>query len=266
MTVDYTVPTLSLICMGVSLLLSLGVPVALAVWCGRRRRTAWRAVGMGTACFVLAVLVLESTCNYLVANVLFPALTQTPAALVAYGALAAGLFEESARLFGLRILCKRDPDVLTGFAYGVGHGGIEAIYIGTLGMVNNLVTAAMLNAGGAEALLAGVPAEQQALAESHLSALCSLPAATFLASGVERTVTLALHIALSVLVWMVVTKCLPAPCWALAVALHAGADVVAGLYQTGILTNVWLTEALVLIYTAAVCYGVWRLWRKAAKP
>lgn len=266
MTADYTVPALSLICMGVSLLLALGVPVALAVLCGRRRRTAWRAVGMGAACFVLFVLVLESTCNYLVANVLFPALRETPAALIAYGALAAGLFEESARLFGLRILCKRDPDVMTGFAYGVGHGGIEAIYIGALGMVNNLVTAAMLNAGGAEALLAGVPAAQQALAESQLNALCSLPAAAFLASGVERTVTVALHIALSVLVWMAVTKRLPAWGWALAVLLHAGADVAAGLYQTGILTGIWLTEALVLIYTAAVCCGVWRLWHKTVKP
>lgn len=266
MTESYTVPALSLVCMSVSLLLSLGVPAALAVLCGRRRKSAWRAIGMGAACFILFVLVLESTCNYLVANVLFPALAQTPAALVAYGALAAGLFEESARLFGLRILCKRDPDAMTGFSYGVGHGGFEAIYIGALGMVNNLVTAAMLNAGGAESLLAGVPAEQQALAEGQLSALCGLPAATFLASGVERMVTLALHIALSVLVWMVVTRRLPAWGWALALVLHAGADVVAGLYQTGILTGIWLTEALVLAYTAAVCYGVWRLLGKAAKP
>ena len=264
MTASYTVPVPSIVCMVISLLLSLGVPLALAVLCGRCRRSAWRAVGMGAACFLLFVIVLESICNFLVANVLFPALPQHPAAYIAYGCLAAGLFEESARLFGLRILCRRDPDAVTGFAYGVGHGGLEAIYIGFLGMVNNLVTAAMLNAGGVEALLAGIPEEQLPLAQSQLAALGSLPAVTFLASGFERVVTLALHIALSVLVWMVVTKRLPAWGWALAVLLHAAVDVVAGLYQTGLLTNIWLTEGCVLVCTAAVCAGVWQMWRRRA--
>ncbi len=263
MTANLTVSAAALVCMGVSLLLSAGVPVALALVCGRRRKSAWRAVGMGAACFLLFVLVLEGGFNYIVANMLFPALLQKPAVRILYGALAAGLFEEGARLFGLRTLCRRDPAAMTGFAYGVGHGGLEAVYIGGLGMLNNLVTAAMLNGSGAESLLAGVPAEQQALAESQLSALCALPAATFLASGLERMTALALHIALSVLVWMVVTKRLPAWGWAAAVLLHAGADIPAGLYQTGILTNVWLTEVLVLAYTAAVCCGVWRLWRRA---
>ena len=265
MTASYTVPAASLLCMGASLLLSLGVPVVLAVLCGRRRKSAWRAVAVGVICFWVGVLMLEGSVNQLVTRVFFPGLMQSPAALIAYGALAAGLFEEGARLVGLRLLCKRPSDTLTGFAYGVGHGGFEAVSVGALGMINNLVTAAMLNAGGAETLLAGVPAEQQALAQSQLSSLCTLPAATFLASGVERMTALALHIALSVLVWMVVTGHLPAWCWAVAVLLHAGADVVPGLYQTGVLANVWLTELLVLAYTAAVCCGVWRLWRKTAK-
>ena len=247
MTANYTVPTASLLCMGTSLLLSLGVPVALAILCGRRRKSAWRAVAVGVICFWVAVLMLESSINQLVTRVLFPGLVQNPAALIAYGALAAGLFEEGARLVGLRLLCKRPSDTLTGFAYGVGHGGFESVTIGALGMINNLVTAAMLNAGGAEALLAEIPAEQQALAQSQLAALSSLQPLTFLASGLERMTALALHIALSVLVWMVVAKRLPAWFWAVAVLLHAGADVVAGLYQTGILTGIWLTEVLVLV-------------------
>lgn len=264
MTANYTVPTASLLCMSTSLLLSLGVPVVLAILCGRRRKSAWRAVAVGVICFWVAVLMLESSVNQLVTRV-FPDLVQNPAALIAYGALAAGLFEEGARLVGLRLLCKRPSDTLTGFAYGVGHGGFESVTVGALGMINNLVTAAMLNAGGAEALLAEIPAEQQALAQSQLASLSSLQPLTFWASGLERMTALALHIALSVLVWMVVAKRLPAWFWAVAVLLHAGTDVFAGLYQTGILTGIWLTEVLVLVYTAAVCYGVWRLWRRAAK-
>ena len=51
MTANYTVPLASLLCMGTSLLLSLGVPVALAILCGRRRKSAWRAVAVGVICF-----------------------------------------------------------------------------------------------------------------------------------------------------------------------------------------------------------------------
>lgn len=263
MAETYFVAPAALACMAVSLLLALGAPVALAVLCGRRRRSAWRAVGIGAACFALFALVLEQLCHLLVRTVL-PVILRNPAAYVAYGALAAGLFEETARLAGLRFLCRREPDALTGFAYGVGHGGFEAVYIGVLGMVNNLVTAAMLNAGGAEALLVGIPEEQLPLAQSQLAALAGTPALTFLAGGAERLITMALHIALSMLVWMVVTKRLPKWAWAAAVALHAGTDVVAGLYQTGVLTDVWLTELLVAAYTAAVCCGVWRVYRRAA--
>lgn len=262
MAKTYSVPAAALVCMAVSMLLSLGVPAALAVLCGRRRRSAWRAVGVGAACFAVSALVLEPLCHQLVLGVLFPALTQRPAAYIAYGALAAGLFEETARLVGLRFLCRREPDALTGFACGVGHGGLEAVYIGGLGMLNNLATAVMLNAGQGPALLAAVPAEQLPLAESQLAALAGLPPLTFLAGGAERLVTMALHIALSMLVWMAVTKRLPAWAWAAAVALHAGADVAAGLYQTGVLTNIWLTELLVAAYTAAVCCGVWRVYRR----
>lgn len=263
MAMEYTVPALSLACMAVSALLSLSVPLVLAVLCGRRRPGAWRAVGIGAACFAIFALVLEGACHRLV-FALFPALAQTPAAYIAYGCLAAGLFEEAARLAGLRLLCKRDPGALTGFAYGVGHGGLEALYIGVLGMANNLATAALINAGQAEALLAQLPAEQQPLAQRQLAALATTPPLAFLAGGAERVVTLALHIALSVLVWMVATRRLPAWGWGVAVALHAGADIAAGLYQTGVLADIWLTELFVALYTIAVCCGVWRLYRNTA--
>ena len=220
-------------------------------------------MGVGAACFALFALVLEQLCHLLV-RTFFPAVLSHTAAYVIYGALAAGLFEETARLVGLRYLCRRTPEALTGFAYGVGHGGLEAVYIGVLGMVNDLAVAAALNAGGAEALLAGIPAEQLPLAKSQLAALAGTPAPVFLAAGAERLITMALHIALSMLVWMAVTKRLPKWAWAAAVALHAGTDVVAGLYQTGVLTDVWLTELLVAACTAAVCWGVRRAYRRAA--
>ncbi len=264
MAETFSVPVLSIVCAAASAVLALGVPLVLAALCARRQRGALRCVGVGAACFVLAVLVLESAVNALVMGRLFPALAQDPAGYVLYGCLASGLFEESARFIGLRVLCRRQTDVGTGFAYGVGHGGAEAVLVGALGALNNAVTLALLNGGSPEVLLAGVPAEQLPLAQQQLAALAATPALTFLAGGLERMVAMALHIALSVLVWMVVTHRLPA--WGLAVSmlLHALVNVPAALYQVGVLRGIWLTESCVLAATAAVCAGVWRAYRRSA--
>ena len=72
---------------------------------------------------------------------LFPAITLYPAAYTAYGCLAAGLFEETGRLMGLSLLCKKDRDLALGVGYGIGHGGVEAAL---LAGVNAAVNAAVM--------------------------------------------------------------------------------------------------------------------------
>lgn len=259
----YTVPVAAIACAGISLAVCLLVPVTLSILCTARRRGAMRAVGMGAACFVISVVLLESLFHQLVLGLLFPAITQVPAAYVLYGALTAGVFEETARLLGLRLLCRRGADVTTGLAYGVGHGGAEAILIGGLGMLNNLVTMLAVNGGSMNEILGTLEGGELATARAQLEQLVTMPPALFLAGGVERISAIALHIALSVLVWMTVTGRLPLWGYPLAILLHAGLDVFAALYQVGVLPGLWLTEVLIAAATAAVCWLVWRLWRSS---
>ena len=48
----------------------------------------------------------------------------------------------------------------------------------------------------------------------------------------------------------------------MAVGIHALADVAAVLYQLHFITSVWLTEALIFVFTAVVCYGVVQMLKK----
>lgn len=250
----------AMLCAGLSGAVAVLVPVVLAVLCCRRRRGAWRAVLVGALCFFAGAMVLESLCHQLVLS-LFPALRQTPLLYIVYGCLAAGVFEETARLIGLRLLCRRDGSAVTGFAYGVGHGGIESILVAGLGAVSNLATMAAINAGQAGEILAAVPEAQQAAVQAQLEQLAQLPAAAFLAGGVERCITMALHIALSMLVWMTVTGRLPKWGYPAAILLHALTDVTAVVYQLGYITSIWLTEAIIAAVTLAICLGVRRLYK-----
>ena len=136
---EQSISTLSIVCAALSLAAAVGLPIALTIWCARRRKGMLRAVLIGALCFVLGALVLEQLLHLLMMT-LVPNLQQMPFLFTVYTALAAGFFEETARLVGLRFLCKKDPDAMTGFAYGVGHGGIEALVIGIVGLSGNLAT------------------------------------------------------------------------------------------------------------------------------
>ncbi|MDD4850362.1 MAG: YhfC family glutamic-type intramembrane protease [Gemmiger sp.] len=239
-------------------LLALGVPLVLVVLCCRRSKHALRWILVGALCFMVGAMLLEQLCHQLVFG-LFPGIAQSVPLYVLYGCLAAGVFEETARLVGLSILCRggKGNTALTGFAYGVGHGGIEALLLGG--------SAVAINAG---ALLQAYT-QPASMEPAQLAALAGMQPFTFVLPGVERVAALTLHIALSVLVWMVVTKRVPGWFYLVAVALHAVADCPAALYQVGAFgqtgSAVWLCEALVLAIALGIAGIVWYLFKKYGK-
>ncbi|MDI4688536.1 YhfC family intramembrane metalloprotease, partial [Pseudoalteromonas shioyasakiensis] len=83
----------------VQLFLSLIVPLALVIYGRKKRWLSWKAFGVGLLIFVLFSQVLEKVVHMLVVD---PSGTSLKGinnvwAFVAYGALAAGVFEEMGR-------------------------------------------------------------------------------------------------------------------------------------------------------------------------
>lgn len=261
MITTITVPTLSLAFCCVSAILSIGIPILLVVLCARRHRATLRAVFTGAICFVVGAMILEGLLHRLVLTVLIPDLPLHPVAYILYGCLAAGVFEETSRLVGLLLLSRRDTSPVIGFAYGVGHGGVEAVLIGGLSAVNNIATIVMVNSGQTDTLLNGFSGDTLALALEQLEQLAQTPSPLFLASGLERMVTLAFHIALSMLIWMVSVRRIPLWGFGIAILLHAAIDVFAMLYQLGIITNIWFTEVALVVLVPIVCIGIWRIYK-----
>lgn len=262
MATTITVPVLSLVFCCVSAIVSIGIPVLLVALCVRRHRGALWAVFTGAVCFVVGAMILESLMHRLVLTVLAPDLPRHPVAYIFYGCLAAGVFEETARLVGLSLLSRRDAAPVIGFAYGVGHGGVEAIMIGGLGAINNIAAIIMVNSGQTDTLLSGLSGDTLALAIAQLEQLARTSSPLFLAGGLERVVTVAFHIALSMLVWMAAVRRIPRWGFGIAILLHAGIDVFAMLYQLGIITNIWLTEAALVVLVPIVCIGIWRVYQR----
>jgi len=53
--------------------------------------------------------------------------------------LSAALFEEFGRLFGFKVLLKDRLDWKNGVAFGIGHGGVEAILLVGFSNINNII-------------------------------------------------------------------------------------------------------------------------------
>ena len=224
-----------------TLLVPLGVMLAL-----RRRGGSWTAFLTGAGTFVLFVMVLEPVLHNLVLRSPVGAAIQQNILLYAlYGGLAAGLFEETGRLLAFRFVLKTRTARLTALSYGIGHGGIEAFLVMGLSMIANLSLGLAYTSG------APLPAEA---AETILST----PAGMFLWGGLERLSAMALHMALSVLVFASVRTgrrlLFPA-----AIAVHAGVNFAAVVANAHL--PIAATEAVVLLLTALACLWAARIYK-----
>jgi uncharacterized membrane protein YhfC len=247
-----------------SAILSVVWPVAIFLICRGRMTLAARNVVVGAAVFLVFSQVLEKALHvYLLRTNPETAawLRAHGIAFALYGCLAAGLFEEVGRYLGMRILVKPTGNPGTAVAYGIGHGGVEAVLIGGVAAVQNVVFATMLNAGRLDsALAAALP--PATLAHLH-AALEHLSVATVASGAIERLIALLIQIGLSLLVWRAV-ECRHLGLLALAVALHALIDFPAGLVQAGLMPT-YMAEGLLLILGAAlVALFVRGLPRRAA--
>jgi len=161
-----------------------------------------------------------------------------------------------------RILVKPSGDPGTAVAYGLGHGGIESILIGGLGMVQTLYLAILLNSGRLDTVLGpaigpDMLAQVRATLE-HLS-ITGLGLGTL-----ERLIALLIQIGLSFLVWRAVERRQLA--WlALAIAVHALIDFPPALFQAGLISTAMVEGVLLVIGAALVAYFLYGLPRKSAE-
>jgi len=243
--------------MGVSAAISIGLPVVLfIVW---RNKYKLKAVPMltGAAAFVLFAMILEQILH---SYVLSPNadgsdsfVRRNTALFIIYGVLAAGIFEETARFIAFYILKRKYKGIGTGLSYGIGHGGIEAVLIAGLAMISMVALSVMVNNG-----TTGGFGDSPAV-HNQIDLLKNSNPVLFLASGFERIIAVTVHISLSMLVWCAVTVKGKTWLYPAAILLHAVVNVPAVMYQSGIITNVWLVELLFVIPTAALAYFAYKL-------
>ncbi|MFL0246683.1 YhfC family intramembrane metalloprotease [Candidatus Clostridium stratigraminis] len=236
------VSNLSLAGMIFTLLVSFLLPIGLIIYAKKRYSAYFITIAMGALIFFVFALVLEQLFHFYVLK-----LNGTTRTLMGntwiyaiYGGLAAGIFEETGRLIAFNFFSKKHWQWKDGFAYGIGHGGIEAILLAGLTASNNLIYSLTINKGNFSALIGSkLPI---ATAEQVKNALINTDWYLFFVSGLERCFAISIQIGLSILVLYAV-KNRKYIYYIIAILLHALVDFPAVLAQRGIL-SIWVVEGV----------------------
>lgn len=245
-----TVSWLSIVFMGVSALLAVGTPVVLMIVLARRKLFAWVPFLLGMAGFVVFAMILEQLLHSVVLRI--PLISNNTWAYATYGALAAGVFEEVGRYCVILWLLKKQLNYRAALSYGLGHAGVESLLVGASAMVNNIVLSVMINTGLAQTVLAAqLPQETLAMLVSQLTQTAT---PMFLLSGVERMLTIPVHMGLTMLVFAAVCK-KDVRYLLGAILLHALLDFPAVLFQKGML-SLPVVYGWVVLFTAAGIYVI----------
>ena len=247
------VSQLSLVFMICSALLIFVFPVGAAVYLYKKERISLKAIGIGALIFIVFQIVIripllaffsdQPWFQELMQNLLFSA--------VLVGGLSAGLFEEVGRYLAFRFPLKQVLSWKNGVAYGLGHGGIEAMVLVGMTYINNIIISLMINAGTFENLIG--PGLDAATAEMVKNQLINTPPFYFIVGGLERFFTLFIQIGLSLVVLYGVMKRKISYLF-YAILLHTLVNAPAViLLERGV--SIWWVELFVLLL--AVIAVVW---------
>ncbi len=193
------VSSASILFMVITLLIALVLPLVLVLVLCIKKKIHIIPVLVGAGVFFLFQMILRIPALQIAASISpkFQQFVSSPILGGLFLGLTAGIFEEFGRYIGYKTLLKRRDAWRDGVAFGLGHGGIEAILLVGLSYVNNIVYSLLINSGQWEAISAVLPGQA---AQQLYTSLVETPSHHFLIGGMERLFAMTVQIALSILV------------------------------------------------------------------
>lgn len=257
--------TNALIVYGLMAVIGLVAPITMAIIWKIKSKQPFLPILVGALIFFLFATILENIPKAILLN------TATPIGSVimsnvwlfsAVAALLAGIFEEVGRVVGYKLFLKRGMSRRTAISFGIGHGGFEIMYLMIIGGAQYFIYAMMVQSGQFDTIInqvaATAPEQVEAMAAIP-EALAATSIATLFLSIFERVTGMLIHISCSIIVFKAVREKGKAWLVLVAILLHAVVDIFAALYQTGIITSVYVLEACMFVFALILFTLVFRL-------
>lgn len=220
----------------VGILICFGIPIGGAILVRKRKKGIWKAFFFGLLAFTISQFCIRlPIVTYILPQFgWFAVMSMNPLVYGLFMALTAGLFEETARWIAMRFLMERT--IYDGLAFGLGHGGIEAM--GTTGL--HFVTVLCMSLAGQGVFL-------------------SVSAGGLFTAGLERFFAITFHVGASLIVMYGLRTGKSGRYLLAAILLHTLSDMGAslpGIFGTGILAVelYFAVIAVVVLGIGLSCY------------
>ena len=238
------------------------IPIAAAVIFKVKNRETWLpGVFIGAGTFFVFAMILEQILH----AAMLPIVRGNTVLYCVYGALAAGIFEETGRLIAYKTLMKRHYSTKNAVYMGIGHGGCEAVLLIGLNFITYAFIALTVNAVGINKFIEMSTAGNSDVADtvrSQLDSIAAVAAVSTVQALFERVIAMVFHVCMSVVVYKAVSQRGKLWLYPLAVLLHALLDVPAVLFQTGVITGIPAVHVIMTVFVAVVVFGTAMLSKK----
>lgn len=221
------------------------VPIVITIILCVKKKISIVPFFVGAAGFFIAQPILRMTIMGLLGTQQwYVNFLSTALGVVIIGGFTAGLFEETARLAGGKLLKSRNT-YHDSISYGLGHGFCEVVFLG-VSHFSNAILATMLSTGAGESLQQLFPDETMDLL---ITTFVNTPVENYYIGLAERVFAVTFHVAMTVLVFYGIRK---KKIWCYPVAILAHTLLNGGAVLLMHATNVWISEAFMLVL-AIVC-------------
>lgn len=169
---------LSILFMFISAVLAILLPTIAAIYLNKKYKASWKAVFIGALIFIVfQPLTRFQLLKYMRSTYWFSYnMVVNPWIIYLFAGFSAGLFENVGRFIGFKFLLKDKLEWKNGIAYGIGHGGIEAI------------------------LMAGIPIVAAIISSLATGIVPNQSPVMFLVGGIERVFAMTFHVGASLMV------------------------------------------------------------------
>lgn len=232
--------------------LAIAIPVIAIIVFKLKNCDSWLpSMLVGAATFIVFAMILEQILHTL----MLPIVKENVIAYCVYGALAAGIFEETGRFVAYKTLMKKHYSTKNAVLMGLGHGGCEAIMLLGITLLTYLMMAIASNTMGMDTLLqqtAGGNPEVMEAAKAQLESIRGYNFASMAMGLFERVIAMIFHVCMSVFVYKSVTQKGKIWLYPTAILLHALLDFPAVLYQIKAITSISAVYVMMTSFTAMV--------------
>ncbi len=191
------VSTSSIIAFIVNIIICFGLFFGFFIFLVVKKKRTVIPIVVGAGVFLLFQIIIRIPLLGVVSGTIwYQVMAAQPWLYGAFLGLTAGIFEEMGRFAGMTLLMRKNRRWIDGVAFGVGHGGLEAVAIVGLSNISSLIMSVMINNGSFETLRPTLGAQ----ADIIVNQLTSAMPYDILLGGAERILAFAIQIALSILV------------------------------------------------------------------